>query len=340
MKPILTRLFCLAIILPIILLSCKQENKNTETKQPIEKESPKAEQPIQSEHSALLQAFLKVPDQILEVGDALGEDSEEKRLNLITKEYDSFLDFSEPWNGSSSQFGKLKDANVYLLSLCSSGCGNQRLYLFDETMNQIPGGVSTKAIHELETKAGLEHGSLSALFHPTKNGEVVLARNPEFYEFQPMYKAVYESPRLFFEPNNEIQQGLAKHLASIYGKADVSQLTDSERVFQTWTVDLNGDGEKERIFTARNMDFCGSGGCTFWIINTAGETISKWTVSDLPIHIREQKTNGWNDIAIWSNGAHRLLQFDGKSYPSNPSTASEISESELEKGTLVVFAEQ
>jgi hypothetical protein len=37
-----------------------------------------------------------------------------------------------------------------------------------------------------------------------------------------------------------------------------------------------------------------------------------------------QKTNGWKDLLVRSNGAMHLLKYDGKTYPSNPSMVPEF----------------
>jgi hypothetical protein len=35
--------------------------------------------------------------------------------------------------------------------------------------------------------------------------------------------------------------------------------------------------------------------------------------------VDNNKTNGWKDLFIQSDGKYRIVKFDGKKYPSNPS---------------------
>lgn len=91
------------------------------------------------------------------------------------------------------------------------------------------------------------------------------------------------------------------------------------RKFIFFEYDLNGDSSKEVFVGLTGPYFCGSGGCTQFILNAQGEVISKFTVSDYPVVISPEKTNSWNDLFILSGGDYRVVKFDGKTYPSNPS---------------------
>lgn len=83
--------------------------------------------------------------------------------------------------------------------------------------------------------------------------------------------------------------------------------------------DLNGDAVKEILVGLTGPYFCGSGGCTQYILKDNGEVLAKFTVSDYPVVIAPDKTKGWNDLYIQSGGDYRVVKFDGKTYPSNPS---------------------
>lgn len=91
------------------------------------------------------------------------------------------------------------------------------------------------------------------------------------------------------------------------------------RKFIFFEFDLNEDGSKEILVGLTGPYFCGSGGCTQFILNAEGEVISRFTVSDYPVTISTDKSNGWRDLFILSGGAYRVVKFDGKTYPSNPS---------------------
>lgn len=91
------------------------------------------------------------------------------------------------------------------------------------------------------------------------------------------------------------------------------------RRFIFFEYDLNGDSVKEILVGLTGPYFCGSGGCTQYILKGNGEVLTKFTVSDYPVVIAPDKTNGWNDLYIRSGGDYRVVKFDGKTYPSNPS---------------------
>lgn len=91
------------------------------------------------------------------------------------------------------------------------------------------------------------------------------------------------------------------------------------RKFIFFEYDLNGDNSKEIFVGLTGPYFCGSGGCTQFILDSKGDVITKFTVSDYPIVISRDLTNGWNDLYILSGGVYHTAKFDGKSYPSNPS---------------------
>jgi hypothetical protein len=97
-------------------------------------------------------------------------------------------------------------------------------------------------------------------------------------------------------------------------------IDDFGRRFILFENDLNGDGKKEILVGLIGTYFCGSGGCTILLLNDQGDQITKFSVSDYPVVIDNQKTNGWNNLFINSNGKYHTMKFDGKSYPSNPST--------------------
>lgn len=107
--------------------------------------------------------------------------------------------------------------------------------------------------------------------------------------------------------------------------------------FMEVETDLNND-YTSREFLVYVMDpmLCGTGGCSLYIVDDKGNTLSYMTVTKLPIYTRmpsieaQQKEKGkWYDLFVWSNGAFRQLKHDGTAYPNNPSTEPEISETAL-----------
>ena len=91
------------------------------------------------------------------------------------------------------------------------------------------------------------------------------------------------------------------------------------RKFIFFEFDLNEDGSKEIFVGLTGPYFCGSGGCTQFILNAQGEVVTQFTVSDYPVVISTDRSNGWNDLLILSDGSYHTVKFDGKTYPGNPS---------------------
>lgn len=104
-------------------------------------------------------------------------------------------------------------------------------------------------------------------------------------------------------------------------KTDLDKnLIDSfSRKFIFFEYDLNDDGKNEIFVGFRGPYFCGSGGCTQYLLDQQGNIITRFTVSGYPIVIDTNKTNDYKDLFIHSGRKDRIVKFDGKKYPSNPS---------------------
>jgi hypothetical protein len=108
-------------------------------------------------------------------------------------------------------------------------------------------------------------------------------------------------------------------------KEDLSKnlIDDTSKKFIFFEYDLNGDSKKEILVGLIGSYFCGSGGCTQYILDNQGNVISKFSVSDYPVIIDSNATNNWKNLIIYSGGKNRLVKFNGKTYPSNPSVVAE-----------------
>ena len=111
-------------------------------------------------------------------------------------------------------------------------------------------------------------------------------------------------------------------------KEDLNTLPNSDRRFSYGEADLNGDHIKEVFVAMKGSSFCGSAGCTVFLLNSKGEKISRFTIVNGPIVITTDKTNGWYDLVIPSGGGRYRVKYNGKAYPGNPSVQPEF------KGTL------
>jgi hypothetical protein len=114
-------------------------------------------------------------------------------------------------------------------------------------------------------------------------------------------------------------------------KADIEKdLIDSaSRIFKYAEHDLNADGKKEIFVGMTGPYFCGSGGCSMYLLDYQGNVITRFSVANYPVIIGDTKTKGWSDLIIESAG-NRLVKFDGRKYPSNPSTQPKYSKTPTE----------
>lgn len=113
----------------------------------------------------------------------------------------------------------------------------------------------------------------------------------------------------------------AKKFLAARLKDDLAKgLIDSmSRKFIIDHIDLNHDGINEIFVGLTGTYFCGSGGCTCYLLTADGKLITRFTVLEYPIAISSTLTNGWNDLLIESRGKYHLMVYKNNQYPSNPS---------------------
>jgi hypothetical protein len=142
--------------------------------------------------------------------------------------------------------------------------------------------------------------------------------------------------------NQEDVKKITTFLTSEYGeKADIP------RKFIYDKVDLNGDGESEYLIGLMGPDFCGTGGCTMLVLNNEFKAIAKMTLVEYPVYIGsdlpEEKTNGYHNIYLRTRKVGFVkIEWNGKTYPSNPSMQPKISETNVidKKKLLNAFDDQ
>jgi hypothetical protein len=121
----------------------------------------------------------------------------------------------------------------------------------------------------------------------------------------------------------KVAELLKKTLAESVLKEDISTIPANERKFRYHAVDLNNDKIDEYLVAPPGNFYCGTGGCSFFIIDNNGKAIGDFTVSDFPIYTATSATEGWQDLIIRSNGKDHLIKMKNGKYPSNPSVAPE-----------------
>lgn len=119
----------------------------------------------------------------------------------------------------------------------------------------------------------------------------------------------------------------------LYPDGDFENLSLDDQRYDYAVVDLNDDGKYETMFTLINMDYCGSGGCTLFLLNSEGSFMGRVTVMDVPVGIAKSKTNGWHNLYVSSKRQDVMLQFGEGEYTTNASMAKKVSKEAREAGT-------
>ena len=114
-------------------------------------------------------------------------------------------------------------------------------------------------------------------------------------------------------------------------QAHINQVLQSptDVPFLAAETDLNGDGQDEVVVHVTSRDYCGSGGCVTLVLQRTGQgyrTVMRASVTRPPIRVLETRHQGWKDIGVTVSGGgagpayEAALAFDGRRYPSNPTT--------------------
>lgn len=102
-------------------------------------------------------------------------------------------------------------------------------------------------------------------------------------------------------------------------KSDLPAMSKEDRFFYYEAFDLNNDKKNEYFVGFSNPYFCGSGGCSGYILNNDGSLINSFTVTDLPILVATSSTKKFYDLIFETGGKFHLIKMKNGKYPSNPS---------------------
>lgn len=102
-------------------------------------------------------------------------------------------------------------------------------------------------------------------------------------------------------------------------RKDLPALTKEDRFFYYEAFDLNNDNKDEYFVGFSNSYFCGSGGCSGYILNNDGSLINTFTVTDFPIYVAKSSSEKFQDLIVSSKGIFHLIKMKNGKYPSNPS---------------------
>ncbi|GGE95017.1 hypothetical protein [Flavobacterium limi] len=124
-------------------------------------------------------------------------------------------------------------------------------------------------------------------------------------------------------PKEDETAELIRKQLQILLKQDLPAMTKEDRYFYYEAFDLNNDQKDEYFVGFSNSYFCGSGGCSGYILNNNGNLINKFTVTDFPIYVTTTPTEKFYDLIMESGGKFRHIKFKNGKYPSNPSVQPE-----------------
>ncbi|MGA9270356.1 MAG: hypothetical protein WBV45_07020 [Lutimonas sp.] len=121
------------------------------------------------------------------------------------------------------------------------------------------------------------------------------------------------------QSTNEQTAANLQNFLKNYTASDYENLTENDKRFQFYEVDLNDDGNKEIFVRFMGPYFCGTGGCTFLLLDKYAEIITRFTVTRAPIFIEQRKRNGWSLLLVKDSAVFKELVYENGSYPNNPS---------------------
>lgn len=102
-------------------------------------------------------------------------------------------------------------------------------------------------------------------------------------------------------------------------KSDLPAITKEDRFFYYEAFDLNNDKKNEYFVGLSSPYFCGSGGCSGYILNNDGSVINSFTVTDFPILVTASTSDSFYDLIFESRGTFHQMKMRKGKYPSNPS---------------------
>lgn len=121
-------------------------------------------------------------------------------------------------------------------------------------------------------------------------------------------------------------------------EADLQAISEEDRRFQFYKVDLNNDGKNEVFVNFITPYFCGTGGCTILLLDSDLKLISTFSPTKT-LYIEEEMINGWRVILTKSDGKWRKMVFDDDTYPPNPTVVESTKEFPGEN-TEIMFDEK
>jgi hypothetical protein len=126
-------------------------------------------------------------------------------------------------------------------------------------------------------------------------------------------------------------------------RAQLGEVSKSVRYYYN-RVDLNSDRNSEIIVYVVSKHVCGKSGCPTMIFQKTPQgykLISQTLVTNQPIIVTDNKTNGWQDMIFSTSGGgakpnYWLVKFDGRRYPESPYLGKEVAANSVIKGKAYI----
>ncbi|MCK5781159.1 MAG: hypothetical protein KAH10_01080 [Flavobacteriales bacterium] len=119
--------------------------------------------------------------------------------------------------------------------------------------------------------------------------------------------------------DDELAKNISNYLLNDILKDDISSMAQLDRKFQFFKIDLNDDGKDEIFVRFMSPYFCGTGGCTFLLLDYQLKLITRFSVTRAPIFVERTKVNKWSILLVKDNGVFKELSYANGTYPDNPS---------------------
>ena len=108
-------------------------------------------------------------------------------------------------------------------------------------------------------------------------------------------------------------------------EADNRAITEDQRKFQIYKVDLNNDGNEEVFVNFMTSYFCGTGGCRVLLLDSDMEMITKFSPTQ-DLYVENAVENGWRVLLTKTEGNWRKLIYEEGTYPTNPTIVEATSD--------------
>lgn len=167
--------------------------------------------------------------------------------------------------------------------------------------------------------------------------------------------SVYKTPGSHIRKPADIRTMIANSAAPIstatspmetpLARTAIETLFEGDHVtYEAAFVDLDEDGKQDIVAYASGSEYCGSGGCSMGVLRATGkcyDTIGRTTVTQLPIRLLPSRSHGLHDLGVAVSGGgasgHAVrLRFDGRRYPSNPTTLPDTATLNTDAGSVLI----